>query len=144
MKEASDNLYHTSKEKYYLKAGLIEKADDMTTKEKLDALNQNYDCHNQEVWRNRVIIGIVASTLLHALISFCICFPLSNRHCRDGHTVPSAARPSARGLKNRLTQPAMISHVCKLIQSYPNRSYSVFATGAFSHRFSITLVTRFI
>lgn len=64
MKEASDSLYHTSKEKYNLKAKLIEEADDMTTKEKLDALDQNYDRHNQEVWHGMIIFGVVSLTSL--------------------------------------------------------------------------------
>jgi len=64
MKEASDSLYHTSKEKYDLKARLIEEADDMTTKEKLDALDQNYDRHNQEVWQGIIIFGVVGLTLI--------------------------------------------------------------------------------
>ena len=64
MKEASDSLYHTSKEKYDLKARLIEEADDMTTKEKLEALDQNYDRHNQEVWQGIIILGVVSLTLI--------------------------------------------------------------------------------
>lgn len=64
MKEASDSLYQTSKEKYDLKAKLIEEADDMTTKEKLDALDQNYDRHNQEVWQGIIIFGVVSLTLI--------------------------------------------------------------------------------
>lgn len=64
MKEASDSLYHTSKEKYNLKARLIEEADDMTTKEKLDALDQNYDRHNQEVRQGMIVFGVVSLTSL--------------------------------------------------------------------------------
>lgn len=64
MKEASDSLYHASKKKYDLKAKLIEEADDMTTKEKLDALDQNYDRHNQEVWQGIIIFGAVSLTLI--------------------------------------------------------------------------------
>lgn len=64
MKEASDSLYRTSKEKYDLKTRLIEEANDLTTKEKLDALDQNYDCHNQEVWQGILIFGIASLTLI--------------------------------------------------------------------------------
>ncbi len=64
IKEASDSLYHTSKEKYDLKARLIEGADDMTTKEKLDALDQNYDRHTQEVWQGIIIFGTVSLALI--------------------------------------------------------------------------------
>lgn len=64
MEEATDSLYHTSKEKYNLKARLIEEADDMTTKEKLDALDQNYDRHNQEVWQGIVIFGVLSLSII--------------------------------------------------------------------------------
>lgn len=64
IKEARDNLYHTSKEKYDLKAKLIEKADDMTTKEKLDALDHNYDRHTQEVSQGILIFGVASLTLI--------------------------------------------------------------------------------
>lgn len=57
--KAADSLYNTSKEKYNLKAKLIEEAKDMTTQEKLDALDQNYDRHNQEVWQGILIVGVV-------------------------------------------------------------------------------------
>jgi hypothetical protein len=64
MKESIDSLYHTSKEKYSLKSKLIEEADDMTTNEKLVALDQNYDCHTQEVWQNIIIFGTVSIALI--------------------------------------------------------------------------------
>lgn len=60
MKDATDSLYHTSKAKYDLKLKLIEEADDMTTKEKLDALDKTYDRHNQEVWHGIVIFGTLS------------------------------------------------------------------------------------
>ncbi len=41
-----------SKEKYSTKARLIENATDMTTNEKLEALDKNYDRRNQELWQN--------------------------------------------------------------------------------------------
>ncbi len=64
MKEANDSLYLTSKEKYDLKTRIIEEADDMTTKEKLDALDHNYDRYTQEVWRGIIIFGAVSLTLI--------------------------------------------------------------------------------
>ncbi len=64
MNKATDCLYHTSKEKYDLKARLIEEADDMTTKEKLDALDQNYNRHNQEVWQGIVIFGLLSLSII--------------------------------------------------------------------------------
>lgn len=64
MKEASDSLYNTSKAKYEHKVKLIEKAEDMTTKEKLEALDQNYDRHNQEVWQGIFIFGVASLTVI--------------------------------------------------------------------------------
>ena len=40
---STDGLVFTSKEKYERKARLIENAEDMTTQEKLDALDHSYD-----------------------------------------------------------------------------------------------------
>ena len=36
----------------------------MTTKEKLDALDQNYDRHNQEVWQGIVIFGVLSLSII--------------------------------------------------------------------------------
>lgn len=68
LKKVNDSLCHTSKEKYDLKAKLIKEADDMTSKEKLDALDQNYDRHNQEVWQNIIIFGVVSITLIEIAV----------------------------------------------------------------------------
>ena len=62
--EVADKLYATSKEKYDLKNRLIENAADMTTQEKLDAIDLNYDRHNQEVWQNILIAGFAALGLI--------------------------------------------------------------------------------
>ena len=48
----SDAAINTSKEKYAAKEKLIASADDMTTQEKLDAMDSNYDRRNQERWQN--------------------------------------------------------------------------------------------
>lgn len=50
--EAVVALDETSKEKYNRKISLIENAQDMTTKEKLDAMDQCYDRRSQESWQN--------------------------------------------------------------------------------------------
>lgn len=60
---AADSLYTASKEKYVRKAKLIESARGMTVKEKLDALDQNYDRHNQEVWQGIIIVGVISFAL---------------------------------------------------------------------------------
>ena len=50
--DAAINAENTSKEKYAAKEKLIASADDMTTQEKLDAMDSNYDRRNQERWQN--------------------------------------------------------------------------------------------
>lgn len=58
--KAGSSLYAVSKSKYDQKAKLIEEAKDMTTKEKLEALDQNYDRHAQEVWQGVIIFGAMS------------------------------------------------------------------------------------
>lgn len=58
--EAANDAENVSKEKYAAKAKLIEAANDMSTKEKLDATDKNYDRRNQEGWQN-VLCFAVAS-----------------------------------------------------------------------------------
>lgn len=60
-----------SKEKYSTKARLIEKATDMTTNEKLEALDKNYNRRNQELWQN---IGCLVG------ISICIALILDSHN----------------------------------------------------------------
>ena len=64
LKEVNTELFNTSKDKYLLKARLIEECQDMSTKEKLVALDCNYDRHNQEVWQNIIITSIFSLTLV--------------------------------------------------------------------------------
>lgn len=65
MNETADTLYATSKEKYERKVKLIEEAKDMSTKEKLDSLDQNYVRHNQEVWQNILIFSTISLALIY-------------------------------------------------------------------------------
>lgn len=58
--EAANDAEMVSKEKYAAKAKLIEAANDMSAKEKLDATDKNYDRRNQERWQN-VLCFTVAS-----------------------------------------------------------------------------------
>ena len=46
----ANDAENTAKEKYIAKQKLIESADDMTTHEKLNAMDKNYDRRNQERW----------------------------------------------------------------------------------------------
>lgn len=57
-----------SKEKYQVKLKLIESASDMSTQEKLDAIDKNYDCWNQEHWQN-ILTLTVASVVLIGLVA---------------------------------------------------------------------------
>lgn len=62
--DAVDGLASTSMEKYEHKATLIENATDMTTQEKLDALDGNYERHKKEIFEG-IVIAIVFSLALH-------------------------------------------------------------------------------
>ena len=64
LKEVNTELFNTSKGKYLLKARMIEECQDMSTKEKLVALDSNYDRHNQEVLRNIIITSIFSLALM--------------------------------------------------------------------------------
>ncbi len=65
--DAVDGLASTSKEKYERNATLIENATDLTTQEKLNANNENYDRHRQEIFE-----GIVFTVLSLALIGIAV------------------------------------------------------------------------
>lgn len=60
--DAVDSLAATSKEKYEHKTALIDSATDMTTQQKLDALDGNYDRHRKEIFE--VIVFTVLSLSL--------------------------------------------------------------------------------
>lgn len=49
--DALTDAENTSKEKYAAKQRLIESANDMTTQERLDAMDKNYGCWNHERWQ---------------------------------------------------------------------------------------------
>ena len=64
LKDVNTELFNASNEKYLLKERLIDECQDMCTSEKLDALDRNYDRHNQEVWQNIIITRIISLTLM--------------------------------------------------------------------------------
>ena len=64
LKDINTELFNTSKEKYLLKVKLIDECQDMSTSEKLDALDCNYDRHTQEVRQNIIITSILGFTLI--------------------------------------------------------------------------------
>ena len=59
MTDVGDHLYRVSNEKYERKEKLIEEAKDMSTIEKLDALEDNSNRHAQEIYMNLMIRGLV-------------------------------------------------------------------------------------
>lgn len=58
--EAAFSAEKESKEKYEAKAKLIEAATDMSTQEKLDAMDKNYERRNQENWQNVLTFATVS------------------------------------------------------------------------------------
>lgn len=68
--DAVDGLASISKEKYERKATIIENATDMTTQEKLDALDKNYGRHRQEIFE-----GLVFTVLSLALLGIAVKYP---------------------------------------------------------------------
>lgn len=66
----SDTVHDADKEsaeKYKIKERLIEEAADMSTQEKLDAMDRNYDRRNGECWKN-IIISVQVLCIAAALV----------------------------------------------------------------------------
>lgn len=61
---ASTDAETTSKEKYIIKLKLIGLADDMSTQEKLDAMDRNYDRRNQECWQNVLYFAVISFSVV--------------------------------------------------------------------------------
>lgn len=61
--DAVTDAENTSKDKYAAKQKLIESADDMTTQEKLDAMDKNYDRRNQERWQNVLCFAVISLSM---------------------------------------------------------------------------------
>lgn len=62
--ETVTTLNETSKKKYDKKISLIENAKDMTTKEKLDAIDQCYECRSREAWQNVLLFAGISITIM--------------------------------------------------------------------------------
>lgn len=58
--EAIIDAENVSKEKYVAKARMIEAAIDMSTEEKLGAMDKNYDRRNQECWQNVLCFAVIS------------------------------------------------------------------------------------
>lgn len=67
--DAATDAENTSKEKYAAKQKLIESANDMTTQEKLDAMDKNYDRRNQERWQNVLCFAVMSFSVFGLAIS---------------------------------------------------------------------------
>ena len=76
--DAAINAENTSKEKYAAKEKLIASADDMTTQEKLDAMDSNYDRRNQERWQN--VLRFVAMSF--SVVGIAIGSPIAVKNVR--------------------------------------------------------------
>lgn len=57
-----------SKDKYITKNKLIEEADDMTTQEKLDALDKNYNQRNHEIWQNIITFTVISISVTGLIV----------------------------------------------------------------------------
>ena len=62
--DAATDAENDSKEKYIAKGNLIDSANDMSTQEKLDAWDENYDRRNQERWKNLLYFTAASFTLI--------------------------------------------------------------------------------
>ena len=62
--ETATDAENVSKEKYAAKAKMIESASDMSTNEKLDAMDKNYDRRNQERWQNVLLLAVVSLSVV--------------------------------------------------------------------------------
>ena len=62
--DTANDAENTAKEKYIAKQKLIESADDMTTHEKLDAMDKNYDRRNQERWQNVFYFAVISFSVV--------------------------------------------------------------------------------
>ena len=58
--EAISDAENTSKEKYIIKAMLINSSNDMSTQEKLISMDKNYKRRNHERWQNVLYFAIIS------------------------------------------------------------------------------------
>lgn len=67
--DAINNAENISKEKYAVKQKLIESANDMSTQEKLDAIDKNYDRRNYECCQNILYFAVISSSVVGIAIA---------------------------------------------------------------------------
>ena len=66
--DATANAEKASEEKYIARKKLIESANDMNTKEKLDAMDRNYARRNQERWQNILCFAVISFSVVRIAI----------------------------------------------------------------------------
>lgn len=66
--DAAIHVENTSKEKYEVKQKLIESANDMSTQEKLDAIDKNYDRRYYECWQSILYFAVIPSSVVGIII----------------------------------------------------------------------------
>lgn len=81
--EATTDAEKISRDKYVTKQKLIESANDMTTQEKLDAMDKNYDRRNQERWQNVLYFAAIS----FGLVGLAIGSPVAVKNVRRLLTV---------------------------------------------------------
>lgn len=67
--KAISDAENVSKEKYAAKAKLIEAANDISTKEKLDAIDKNYERRNQEHQQNIFCFAVVSLGVVSLVVA---------------------------------------------------------------------------
>ena len=80
----ANDAENTAKEKYIAKQKLIESADDMTTHEKLNAMDKNYDRRNQERWQNVFYFAVIS----FSVVGLAIGSPVAVKNVRRLLTLP--------------------------------------------------------
>lgn len=76
--DTANNAENIAKEKCIAKQKLIESADEMTTQEKLDAMDKNYDHSNQECWQNVFYFAVIS----FSVVGFAIGSPITVKNVR--------------------------------------------------------------
>ena len=90
--EATVDANNISKEKYSAKLKLIAGANDMSTQEKLDAMDRNYNCWNEERWKN-VFHYALAFFSIYALASLIGSQQILQCQCQAGSRFAKISTP---------------------------------------------------
>lgn len=80
MMETRAEFFNSCKKELNLKNKIIEDADDMTTKEKIIALDKSFSSYKKEVLRGLIVMG-TASLILFGLVTIDRMMIMNNRNC---------------------------------------------------------------